>query len=106
MKESAVNRTMGLRDWGLVLGLSVIWGGTFFFVAVAVKSLPPLTLVFFRVALASGVLALLVPAVGLRLPGDRKTWSAFFGIALLNNVIPFSLIFWGRPAFPAAWLRF
>jgi len=84
---------MGLQEWGLVLGLSVIWGGTFFFVAVAVKALPPLTLVFLRVALAAGVLALLVPAVGLRLPGDRKTWSAFFGIGLLNNVIPFSLIF-------------
>jgi drug/metabolite transporter (DMT)-like permease len=100
VSESAVNRTMGLRDWGLVLGLSVIWGGTFFFVAVAVKSLPPLTLVFLRVALAAGVLALLVPAVGLRLPGDLRTWSAFFGIALLNNVIPFSLIFWGQTRIP------
>jgi drug/metabolite transporter (DMT)-like permease len=87
---------MGLRDWGFVLGLSVIWGGTFFFVAIAVKALPPLTLVFMRVTLAAVVLALLVPAVGLRMPGDLKTWSAFFGIALLNNVIPFSLIFWGQ----------
>ncbi len=100
MKESTVNRTMGLRDWGLVLGLSVIWGGTFFFVAIAVKALPPLTLVFLRVALAAAVLAFIVPAVGLRLPGDRKTWSAFFSIGLLNNVIPFSLIFWGQTHIP------
>jgi drug/metabolite transporter (DMT)-like permease len=91
---------MGLRDWGLVLGLSVVWGGTFFFVAVAVESLPPLTLVFLRVAIAAIVLIVLVPAVGLRLPADLKTWSAFFGIALLNNVIPFSLIFWGQTRIP------
>lgn len=96
LKEPAGNRTMELQEWGLLMGLAVIWGGTYFFVAVAVKSLPPLTLVFLRVALAAGVLICVVPAVGLRLPGDRKTWSAFFGIGLLNNVIPFSLVFWGQ----------
>jgi drug/metabolite transporter (DMT)-like permease len=96
LEDPVVSRTMGVRDWGLVLGLSIIWGGTFFFVAIAVKSLPPLTLVFLRVALAASVLNVLVPAVGLRMPGDLKTWSAFFGIGLLNNVIPFSLIFWGQ----------
>jgi hypothetical protein len=37
---------MGMRDWGLVAALSVIWGGSFFFIGIAVKSLPPLTLVF------------------------------------------------------------
>ena len=87
---------MELQEWGLLMGLAVIWGGTYFFVAVAVKFLPPLTLAFLRVALAAGVLVFLAPAVGLRLPGDRKTWSAFFGIGLLNNVIPFSLVFWGQ----------
>ncbi len=75
MSESAVNRPMGLQDWSLVLGLSVIWGGTFFFVAIAVKALPPLTLVFLRVALAAAVLAFLVPAIGK--PGRRSSASGF-----------------------------
>ncbi len=87
---------MGLREWGLLLGLSVIWGGTFFFVGVAVTSLPPVTLAFLRVALAAAVLMLLVPAVGRRMPTDRNTWYAFFSIGLLNNVIPFSMVFWGQ----------
>ncbi|MBI5581647.1 MAG: DMT family transporter [Deltaproteobacteria bacterium] len=87
---------MGLQEWSLVLALSVIWGGTFFFVGVAVKSLPPLTMVFLRVALAAVVLNLVVPAVGLRMPTDRKTWSAFFCMGVLNNVVPFSLTFWGQ----------
>jgi drug/metabolite transporter (DMT)-like permease len=96
MKDDGISRTMGFRDWGLVLALSVIWGGSFFFIGVAVKALPPLTLVFLRVALAALVLNLVVPALGLRMPADRKTWSAFFAMGFLNNLIPFSLIVWGQ----------
>jgi drug/metabolite transporter (DMT)-like permease len=96
MQPSAISNTMGLREWSLVLVLSVIWGGSFFFIGVAVKALPPLTLVFLRVALAAVVLNLVVPAVGLRMPADRKTWSSFFGMGFLNNLIPFSLIVWGQ----------
>jgi drug/metabolite transporter (DMT)-like permease len=96
MQQSAISNTMGLREWSLVLVLSVIWGGSFFFIGVAVKALPPLTLVFLRVALAAVVLNLVVPAVGLRMPADRKTWSSFFGMGFLNNLIPFSLIVWGQ----------
>jgi drug/metabolite transporter (DMT)-like permease len=87
---------MGLQEWGLLLFLSVIWGGSFFFIGIAVKSLPPFTLVFLRVALAATVLNLVVPAVGMRMPADRKTWSAFFGMGFLNNLMPFSLIVWGQ----------
>jgi len=47
-------------------------------------------------ALAAAVLLLLVPAVGLRMPTGRNTWYAFFSIGLLNNVIPFSMVFWGQ----------
>jgi drug/metabolite transporter (DMT)-like permease len=96
MQDHGINRAMGLRDWGLVAALSVIWGGSFFFIGVAVKSLPPLTLVFLRVALAAVVLNLAVPAVGLRMPADRRTWAAFFAMGLLNNLLPFSLIVWGQ----------
>lgn len=30
------------------------------------------------------------------MPTDRRLWAAFFALALLNNVIPFSLIVWGQ----------
>jgi drug/metabolite transporter (DMT)-like permease len=96
MPQSDVSNTMGLQEWGLLMGLSIIWGGSFFFIGIAVKSLPPFTLVFLRVALAAMVLNLVVPAVGLRMPADRKTWFAFFGMGFLNNLMPFSLIVWGQ----------
>src|SRR6185503_9001990 len=33
---------------------------------------------------------------GVRFPWDSKSWRAFFGMGLLNNAIPFSLILWGQ----------
>lgn len=92
----SANLSMGLVEWGLLLVLSVLWGGSFFFVGVAVDGLTPLTIVALRVALAAVTLNLVVVFVGLRMPTDRRTWAAFFGMGLLNNLIPFSLIVWGQ----------
>jgi hypothetical protein len=36
------NQPMGLTDWALLLTLSVLWGGSFFFSKVALSELPPL----------------------------------------------------------------
>jgi hypothetical protein len=34
---------MDQRDWGLLVLLSILWGGSFFFNGVALRELPPLT---------------------------------------------------------------
>jgi len=34
--------------------------------------------------------------MGQRLPTGRAAWLAFFGMGLLNNALPFTLIFWGQ----------
>jgi drug/metabolite transporter (DMT)-like permease len=83
------------RLWGLLLGLSLLWGGSFFFVEVAVQALPPLTIVTLRVSLAAVALHFLLRAVGQR-PSTGHVWADFLGMGLLNNVIPFSLIVWGQ----------
>ena len=49
--------TMGPREWFLLVLLSIIWGGPFFFYEIALRELGPLTIVFARVSL--GALALL-----------------------------------------------
>ena len=67
-----VNYTMGVTEWLLLLILSVLWGGSFFFVGVAVKTLPPFTIVVLRVGLAAIVLNIVVRATGLLLPTDRR----------------------------------
>lgn len=82
--------------WALILALSFLWGGSYFFAGVAVAELPPLTIVTLRVGIAMLFLHALLPVLGLRMPGSRVVWLAFLGMGLLNNAIPFSLIVWGQ----------
>jgi drug/metabolite transporter (DMT)-like permease len=87
---------MSPLDWSLLLALSILWGGSFFFVGVAVKALPPFTIVLLRVAIAAAALHLVLRATRTAMPWNANTWLAFFGMGLLNNAIPFSLIVWGQ----------
>lgn len=92
---------MSLRDWSLLIFLSILWGGSFFFVRVALDDLPPLTLVLSRVLIGAAVLAVVIRIAGESLPRRPTVWFTLAVMALLNNVIPFSLIFWGQTAIPA-----
>ena len=89
-------RTMGAGVWLLLVALSVLWGGTFFFQEVALRELPPLTIVLARVALAALALLLVIGLRGGTRPRDRRTLGAFLVMGLLNNALPFSLIVWGQ----------
>lgn len=90
------NQSMGLTDWALLLTLSVLWGGSFFFSKVALSELPPLSVVLARVSIAALALFVYLRLSRQFLPADATTWSAFFGMGLLNNLIPFTLLFWGQ----------
>ncbi|HZD25096.1 MAG TPA: DMT family transporter [Alphaproteobacteria bacterium] len=92
----AIHRTMDGQDWLLLVGLSVLWGGSFFFAGVALRELPPLTIAFARVALAALTLLVVLRVMGLRLPREPGMWRDFLIMGALNNAIPFSLIFWGQ----------
>lgn len=91
-----VNRTMSAPEWAMLIALSVLWGGSFFFTGVALAALPPLTLVVLRVGLAALILNLVLPLAGLRLPHRPRIWLAFLGMGLLNNAVPFCLIVWSQ----------
>ena len=93
---SATNRPMTAREWGMLLTLSLVWGGSFFFNEIAVRQLPVFTVVVCRVALAAVILLAVLRLTGQRLPRSGKVWAAFFGMGMLNNVIPFSLIVAGQ----------
>ncbi len=78
---------------GLALGFM---GGSFFFGKVALAELKPFTVVLGRVGFATIALVILARLLGHRLPCDMRLWGAFFIMGALNNLIPFSLIFWGQ----------
>lgn len=98
MAVSATDKhaTMSATDWALLLLLGGIWGGSFFFARIAVAEIHPIALVLFRVAIAAAALHLYLLGCG---PSFRQALpfaGSFFLLALLNNVIPFSLIFTGQ----------
>ncbi|MGB3140861.1 MAG: DMT family transporter, partial [Aestuariivirga sp.] len=97
----ALQKTMGAREWALLLILSVLWGGSFFFIGVAVKELPPLTIMMLRVGLAALTLHVVIRAMGQWMPRDTRIWLAFAGMGLLNNAIPQTLIVWGQTQIPS-----
>lgn len=91
-----INQRMGARDWAMLLLLSFLWGGSFFFISVAVSELPPFTLVTMRVGLAAVTLWLVLLVSGYPIPKSPEVWRAFVMMGLLGNALPFSLIAWGQ----------
>ncbi|MDP4822972.1 MAG: DMT family transporter [Aestuariivirgaceae bacterium] len=96
MNTSAIKQSMGLAEWAMLITLSMIWGGSFFFNRIAVSELPVFTIVALRVGIAACILWLIVLATRTPLPGDRKTYQRLFLLGFINSVIPFSLIVWGQ----------
>lgn len=93
---AAISRSMGPSQWAMLVTLAVLWGGSFFFAEYALVDIPPFTLVFLRVLLGAIFLHLVIVATGRRFPVDMKLWGALALMGLINNAIPFSLIFWGQ----------
>ncbi len=85
-----------ILDWALLILLSVLWGGSFFFSKVALAELPPLTVVLCRVSLAALALLFCLRATGRAIPASAAIWGMFLAMGVLNNVIPFSLLVWGQ----------
>ncbi|MHB2169203.1 DMT family transporter [Alsobacter sp. R-9] len=99
--SSPVNRPMDARDWAQLLLLSVLWGGSFLFIGVAVREIPPLLIVTVRVGLAASALWLVVWLMRVPRPRGAATWRTLVGMALLNNVVPFSLFAWAQAHIPS-----
>ncbi len=91
-----INQQMSIADIGTLVVLSVLWGGSFFFVEVLINYLPPLTIVTLRVGLAALILWCLIIILKLPIPKGRRYWGALSVIGLLSNALPFCLIVWGQ----------
>lgn len=82
---------MSVNDWNRLAILSLLWGGSFFFVAIALQGLPTLSVVWGRVGLGAGFLALALWVSGTAFPQGAAVWRALAVMGLLNNAIPFTL---------------
>ena len=89
---SAARRT----DLALLLLLSLLWGASYALIRIAVETIPPLTLVAVRVAIATVLLQLVLARQGSALPRDPRIWGRFAIQAAMNGILPFTLIAWGE----------
>lgn len=87
---------MTLISWLILAFLSVLWGGSFFFVGVAVNDLTPLTIVMMRLVPAAVMLWIYLLISGVKIPTSWRVWRSFFFMGLMNNALPFSLIVWAQ----------
>lgn len=94
--RAMIRTQMNGADWAIMVALALIWGGAFFFISVAVQSIPPLTYVWLRLMIAAAGLWMFVWWRGERLGLPRQVWGAMLVLALLNNAIPFALFGWGQ----------
>jgi drug/metabolite transporter (DMT)-like permease len=83
------------RDWARLLVLATVWSASFFLAAVALRSFGPMTIAACRVGMGALFLLGWMAAVGRTAPPIAQ-WRDYIVMGLLNNAVPFTLIFWAQ----------
>ena len=76
--------------------LSLIWGTTWYFIAVGLRFLPPLTFSAARFVLAVLILGLIIFVRKIPLPKTKKEWKLIALTGFLQFSINYSLVFWSE----------
>ncbi|MGH8688258.1 MAG: DMT family transporter [Burkholderiales bacterium] len=84
------------REFALLGLLALLWGSSYLLIRVALETLPPLTLIAVRVSVAALVLLAALAALRLRLPRGTAAWRALLAQAMLNSILPWTLLAWGQ----------
>lgn len=84
------------------LTLALIWGMSFLFIKEGVRAFAPVQITLGRVATGAAVLMVVLLVRRERLPRGRSTWGHLVVVAVINNVIPFSLFGYAEQRIPSA----
>ena len=85
MASGVIKSSMGPVEWAMLVGLSILWGSSFFFVEIALEEWPPISIVAVRVWVAALVLWLIVRAARWPVPRSWAAWRVFFALGLGAN---------------------
>ena len=105
MQESAGTTRSSYRavPWQLsFLALGVVWGCSFWWIKLALRSLTPIDVAFGRLALGALILFTIAAGTSTPLPHRRDTWRHLFVLALFLNSAPFTLLAIGEIRVSAA----
>ena len=83
-------------ELALLLLLATLWGASYSFIKLGVATIPPITLIALRTLIAGVLLLMIMRWRGIEMPTDAATWRRFAFQAVLNSVIPWTLIAWGE----------
>ncbi|MGY3489737.1 drug/metabolite transporter (DMT)-like permease [Bradyrhizobium sp. USDA 4011] len=83
-------------ELALLLALATLWGGSYTFIKLGIATIPPITLIAARTAIAGLLLLVIMRMRGVTVPTDGPTWGRFIFQACVNSVIPWTLIAWGE----------
>ena len=83
-------------ELALLVALATLWGGSYTFIKLGGATIPPVTLIAARTTVAGLLLLAVMWARGISMPTDGPTWQRFAFQAVLNSVIPWTLIAWGE----------
>ncbi|VIO75688.1 putative inner membrane transporter YedA [Bradyrhizobium ivorense] len=83
-------------ELALLLALATLWGGSYTFIKLGVETIPPITLIAARTAIAGALLLVIMRMRAVTMPTDGATWRRFMFQGCLNSVIPWTLIAWGE----------
>ena len=90
-----------LTELALLLVLATLWGASYTFIKLGVESIPPVTLIAARTAIAAVVLLVVLHWRRIAMPTDLAVWRRFLFQACLNSVIPYTLIAWAEQSVDA-----
>ncbi|MCZ8185525.1 MAG: DMT family transporter [Beijerinckiaceae bacterium] len=93
--------SMASSEWAMLVLLSMFWGGSYLFNALALRDLPVFTVVAFRVLVGGLALHLALRVMRIPFPLDRASLKAYSGMAILNCALPFCLIVFGQTRVPS-----
>lgn len=88
-------RRAGIFDVARLLFVGALWGMSFIFIALALRSYGPVSVAAGRIFLAALVLFGVCIIAGNALPRSATDWGKMTIIGFLNSALPFFLISWG-----------
>ncbi len=88
--------------WAVFIALGFFWGSSYLWIKIGLESLPPLTLIAGRLVLGGLFLAVVVALARQELPRSPRMYGHLFVMAVVNIVLPFTLITVGEQSIDSA----
>lgn len=102
MSTRAPRADSSVTDWLLFGLLGLFWGSSYLFIKIGVETLPTFTLIAGRLGIGTLLIGVVLLAAREPLPRERRMYGHLLVLALVNIVVPFTLITWGEQSIESA----